>query len=181
MHRPAHASPTRMPRFLLVLLALAPRPAPAADPNLPPAAVAPARATEVISAADARFAYDGRFDFADRTRPVVIWQASRIRVDFGGETLALRFADTRDQCFFNAEVDGANTVIAVPAGAAARVELPRLRAGRHRLVLVKRSEAAAGTTGFRGIEIDAGAPVWAPAPADARLRLEFIGDSITAG
>ncbi len=173
MHLPPPFGRAKAPVILLTLLALAPRAGVAAE--------APSRGTAVISAADPRFTYEGRFDFADRSQPVVIWQASRIRIDFSGETLALLFANTRDQVFFNGEVDGANTVVAVPAGPAARVGLPRVGPGRHHLVLVKRSEAAAGTTGFRGIEIAAGAQAWAAAPAAARLRLEFIGDSITAG
>ncbi len=164
-------SAVRRPLLLLALLVLASW----------PAAGAPAAGAVVISAADPRFAYEGRFDFAKTAEPVAIWQASRIRIGFAGDALALLFADTRGQCFFNAEVDGAVTVVAVPAGPAGRIEVAGLKPGRHELTLVKRSEAAAGTTGFRGIELAAGAAVWAPEPSRARLRLEFIGDSITAG
>ncbi len=166
------AAVIRLPPLLLALLVLAPR---------RPAAGAPAAGAEVIGAADPRFAYEGRFDFTDRARPVIIWQASRIRIDFAGDALALLFADARDQCFLNAEVGGTTTIVAVPAGPAARVALAGFGAGRHHLVLVKRSEAAAGTARFRGIELPAGAAAWAPAATGARLRLEFIGDSITAG
>jgi len=172
MRPPSPATTSRPPLFLLTLLLLAPR-----LTAIPP----PPAGARIIAAGDPRFVYEGRFDFADRARPVVIWQASRIRIDFAGDMVALRFADARGQCFFNAEVDGANTVVAVPAGPEARVSLAGLGAGRHHLVLGKRSEAAAGTTGFRGIELPAGAEAWAPAPTPPGLRLEFIGDSITAG
>ena len=47
--------------------------------------------TNRISAADPRFVYEGRFDFSDSNGPVVIWQASRVSLDFEGNTLALRF------------------------------------------------------------------------------------------
>jgi len=152
----------------------------AAD-SRPSPAPPPTTATQFVPAADPRFAYEGRFDFTDRAQPVVIWQASRIRIDFAGDTLVLLFANARGQCFFNAGIDGAAMVVAVAAGPADRVAVGGLGTGRHQLTLVKRSEAAAGATGFRGIEIAAGSAAWAPAPPAAKLRLEFIGDSITAG
>jgi lysophospholipase L1-like esterase len=164
----------------LILLALLSLPFAAGRSAAPLAAPRPGEA-RVISAADPRFRYEGRIDLADCAQPVIVWQATRIRLDFSGDTLALLFADTRGQCFFNAEVDGANTVVAVPEGKTARVEIKDLKPGRHELTLVKRCEAAAGTTGFRGIEVAAGAEAWAPAAAEARLKLEFFGDSITAG
>ena len=55
----------------------------------PPAATA---GRQLIPASDARFRYEGWFDFTDRTRPVVVWQGSRISLDFDGPLLVLHFA-----------------------------------------------------------------------------------------
>lgn len=136
-----------------------------------------------VPASDPRFAYEGRFDLSDPgAGPVVIWQASRIRLDFEGDSIALRFTDARNQNFFDATIDGRTTI--VDAGAAApahRAAFTGLGAGRHRLVLFKRSEASAGTVRFAGVELAPGANAFAPARPDHKLALLFIGDSITAG
>jgi lysophospholipase L1-like esterase len=148
------------------------------------AGLAPAQAAPVqfIPASDPRFHYEGRIDFSDPTAPVIIWSGSRLSLDFEGPALALRFAGATGQNFFNAEVDGTNTIVAVPGGTAPRIELPPARGpGRHHLVLFKRSEAAKGHAHFQGVELAAGAQAWAPPAPDYRLRIEFFGDSITAG
>jgi lysophospholipase L1-like esterase len=135
-----------------------------------------------ISAADSCFKYDGRFDFSDSNAPVVIWQASRIRTDFDGDALTLLFDDAKGQNFFNAQVDQSNTIVALNQGAALQpVTLSGLGPGTHELTLFKRSEAAAGTVRFRGIEIAPTATVRAPQPKPGKLKMIFIGDSITVG
>ena len=135
-----------------------------------------------VSAADVRFRYEGRFDFSDAEAPVIIWQASRISVDFEGSTLTLLFDNARGRNFFNCWVDGSNTVVDVREGAAIQpVTISGFGPGKHQLVIFKRSEAAAGTVRFRGIKILPGAKVWASPRLDHQLKLEFIGDSITVG
>lgn len=136
---------------------------------------------QAVAASDARFRYEGRFDFTNPAAPVVIWQDSRIAIDFEGAELRLNFDDVKGQCFFNAEVDGAITVVALRANESThQVEFASLSAGRHRLVLTKRSEAAAGTVRFRGLVLAKGAQVWAPTRPEYKLRMQFFGDSITA-
>jgi lysophospholipase L1-like esterase len=138
--------------------------------------------TNWIPAADPRFRYEGRFDFSDSNAPVVIWQASRISLDFSGDSVRLLFDDAKGQCFFNTQVDGSNTVVEVLEGKPVNPPiLSGLGAGRHHLTLFKRSEADAGTVRFRGIEIDSTAKAWSPANPSYKLKMEFIGDSITVG
>jgi lysophospholipase L1-like esterase len=138
--------------------------------------------TNWISAGDARFRYEGRFDFSDSNAPVVIWQASRISIDFAGAELALFFADAKGQCFFNAQVDSSNTIVEIREGTATTpATFSGLGNGRHHLILFKRSEASAGTVCFRGIEISPDAQAWTPQKKFYKLKMEFIGDSITAG
>lgn len=138
---------------------------------------------QFISAADPRFHYEGRFDFSDPTGLMVVWQGSRISLDFEGSQLALRFVGATEQNFFNVQVDGsASVVVGVPAGAVQRIVWPVLPgAGRHRLTLFKRSEAAAGQVRFAGVEIAPGAQAWTPAVPAYQLRMEFFGDSLMVG
>lgn len=150
--------------------------------GLPPVQSELDKATNRISAADPRFRYEGRFDFSDSNAPVVIWQASRISLDFNGDFVRLLFDDAKGQCFFNAEVDGSNTVVEVSEGKSANPAiLSGLGAGRHHLLLFKRSEAAAGTVHFRGVEIAPDAQAWTPPDTAYKLKMEFFGDSITVG
>ena len=138
--------------------------------------------TARVPAGDPRFRYDGRFDFSDTNGPVIIWQASRISIDFGGDAVVPLFDDATSQCFFNAAVDGSNTVIAIRQGQPAQPPiLTAAGSGRHHLELFKRSEADAGTVRFRGIFVMHSSEAWAPPPATNRLRMEFLGDSITVG
>ena len=169
-------------RFPIYALLLAGAPVSTAMAEISPDKAANDRTTNRISAADPRFFYEGRFDFSDSNAPVVIWQASRISLDFEGNTLALLFDDARGQCFFNAQVDNSNTVVEVLEGKPpSPAVLSHLGIGRHHLVLFKRSEARAGTARFRGIEFRPAAQAWSPPIINHKLKLEFIGDSITVG
>jgi lysophospholipase L1-like esterase len=137
---------------------------------------------QVIPASDPRFRYEGRIDFANPGAPVLIWEGSRVSLDFDGARAAVRFEAGKDPNFFNAEVDGVTTVVMVHPGVAEKIELPPAgRMGRHHLVLFKRNEASAGCVGFAGVEIGPGAHAWAPPPPAYKLRMEFLGDSISVG
>ncbi len=157
-----------------------------ATQDVPPKSTAQAaqtsRLTLRIAAGDEHFRYEGRIDFSNTNAPVVIWQASRISIDFEGSTIRLLFDDAKGQNFFNAQVDASNTVVEVNEGIpVSPATLSGLGTGRHHLMLFKRSEANAGTVRFRGIEIAPQAKVWAPTPPRYKLAMEFIGDSITVG
>jgi lysophospholipase L1-like esterase len=146
-------------------------------------ATAPTSRREVrISPADARFCYEGRFDFCDVNSPVVVWQASRISIDFEGDTVTVLFNRPTWQNFFNAQVDGSTAIVEVNEGMPPKGEtFTGLGKGRHHLVLFKRSEANAGTVHFNGVQIAEGAKAWKPTPVAYKLGMEFIGDSKTVG
>jgi len=141
-----------------------------------------AKPIQTISAGDSRFRYEGRFDFADANSPVVIWQASRLSINFEGDTLTLLFSVAKAQNFFNAQVDGTTTIVEVNEGTPPKgTTFAGLGKGRHHLVLFKRSEANAGSVHFNGVQIAEGAKVWAPASVAYKLKIEFFGDSKTVG
>lgn len=140
------------------------------------------RLTLQIPASDSRFRYEGRIDFSATNAPVIIWQASRISIDFEGSAVRLLFDHAKGQNYFNAQVDDSNTVVEANEGKpVSPAILSGFGPGRHHLELFKRSEADAGTVHFRGIEITPRARVWGPPPVHYRLAMEFIGDSITVG
>ena len=135
-----------------------------------------------VPAADNRFHYEGRIDFSNTNAPVLIWQASRVGIDFEGNTVELRLGNAKGQNYFNAQVDGSNTIVAANEGMPVQpATLSGFGPGRHHLELLKRSEASAGTVCFEGIEIAPPGNVRASSPPHYRLTMEFIGDSITVG
>ena len=143
---------------------------------------APTYGVQTISASNKCFRYEGRFDFNDANSPVVVWQASRISIDFEGDTLTLLFDRPSWQNFFNAQVDNTTTIVEVNEGMTAKgTTFTGLGAGRHRLIISKRSEANAGSVHFNGIQIGDGAKIWLPAPVAYKLKMEFFGDSVTVG
>jgi lysophospholipase L1-like esterase len=138
--------------------------------------------SNLLAASDARYLFEGRFDKSDPAQPVIVWAGDRVSLEFTGGTLALRFGAAVDQNFFNLTVDGVTEIVSVPAGPEFRYAWPHaLGSGYHRMELFKRSEAAAGHVTFRGVEIADPAGARAPKPPPYQLKIQFIGDSITAG
>jgi len=127
------------------------------------------------------FEWTGRIDWSDPAAPVLIWQGTELRCSFTGSKLAFLFGKARDRCFVNAFVDGRGAMLKVGDGDEnAYVFSDALGPGRHELVLAKRSEASMGFAPFLGLLLERGAEVL-PKPTRRALRLEFYGDSITAG
>jgi hypothetical protein len=125
--------------------------------------------------------WTGRIDWADASAPVLIWQGTELRCSFSGERIGFAFGKGHERNFFNAIVDGEVHVIQVSPETEGAYAIPgKLPSGRHRLVLCKRSEAAMGQAPFLGLLLEPGAEIL-PKPPRRPLRLEFYGDSITAG
>ncbi|HEY1629049.1 MAG TPA: GDSL-type esterase/lipase family protein, partial [Tepidisphaeraceae bacterium] len=79
-------------------------------------------------------------------------------------------------------VDGVTKIVAVnEAAAPENASFENLGGGRHHLILFKRTEATAGTVRFRGVEFETAAHAWIPHDPAYKLKMEFIGDSITVG
>jgi lysophospholipase L1-like esterase len=136
----------------------------------------------VLPASAPEFVYEGRIDRAKPAEPVVIWEASRIRLGFDGDSLVLRFANLKGQVFFDARVDGLTTLVELRENAPReRVTLDGFGPGRHELLLFKRSEATAGTVGFAGVELAAGAHASRGTVPPYATTMLFLGDSITVG
>lgn len=135
-----------------------------------------------VPASDPRFRYDGLFDFADPADPVIIWEASRIGIDFEGDFVAVLFSGVKGQVFVDAAVDGKASVLPLREGmpdASFRLKAPG--PGLHHLTLFKRTEASAGTAHFKGIDLAPGGRAHPPADPHYRMKMEFLGDSITVG
>lgn len=135
----------------------------------------------LVPANDAGLRYVGRFDTSQPGAPLLAWNGSEIRARFSGTRLALRLQATRGTSFYTVEVDGRHHMLALrgdgPMDWRLRAPLPP---GTHELRLIKRTEAAMAEARFLGLLLAGDGQLLAP-PRPRPLRLEFYGDSITAG
>ncbi|HEY3356589.1 MAG TPA: SGNH/GDSL hydrolase family protein [Polyangia bacterium] len=121
----------------------------------------------------------GRFDLDDPAGPRCAWSGSAIAARFSGAAVAVRLRGAGD--WFAVTLDGAELppLALTPAQEGYPVALG-LPPGEHDLVLTKRTEPLVGEAQLLGFDLAPGGRLLPPPPAPAR-RLEFVGDSITAG
>jgi lysophospholipase L1-like esterase len=148
----------------------------------PTASAAAPSSGRIIPANHEAFVYEGRFDRASAGEVGVVWQGSRIRLAFTGESLRLQFGEVQGQNFFDADIDGRITLVELRQGQSPKgIEFENLGVGPHQLTLFKRSEAAAGHAKFQGVQLASDASAMKPKLRVYPVAFQFIGDSITAG
>lgn len=126
--------------------------------------------------------YIGRIADHDPKAPVLIWQGTEIRARFTGKTIGFRFSGVSGQNFYNVIIDGQIKLLKLKEAKETYDYLlaETLPEGPHDLILFKRSEAMSGNAAFRGLILEKTAEL-GPKPEPLPLRIEFYGDSITAG
>ena len=139
--------------------------------------------TSAYDADDPNIQYTGRVGFMNPKLP---------RFDLGGTTITARFSGTavavslKDEFrygkyvnSYEAIVDGQRVTTLVPQRDVTKYVIANaLSPGDHQITLFKRTESAAGAGYFVGFSF---AGEILPPPARPTRRIEFVGDSITAG
>jgi lysophospholipase L1-like esterase len=148
------------------------------------AAPLPSPAWQFVKASDPRWRFTGRSGEEPGGARLLAWSGSELRARFVGSRLALRFTPSRGGLnHFMVEIDGRPQVLALAAvgtGAADWRLRDALPAGEHTLRIVKRTEGAMAEAIFHGLLLGRDGRLLDPPPARP-LKLEFYGDSITAG
>jgi lysophospholipase L1-like esterase len=139
---------------------------------------AEAQSAEQISADNRHIRYTGRIDASDSSRPAFDWPGITIEAAFEGTSLAVLLADGRN--LYNVYIDEQPSLLITRPGQERYVVAEGLADTQHRFRMTKRTETFFGTPAFLGFELDAGRGLLSLPPISGR-RLEFIGDSITAG
>lgn len=136
--------------------------------------------TPTSSAGLSNALYIGRFNTSDPVGPKSAWSATTIRANFTGTGISADLYSSGDN-WYNVIIDGVvRTPVHLPAGTNGSVTLASgLAAGNHTIEFVRRTEAWVGDVQFRGFTVTGGQLLAPPAPSSKRI--EFIGDSITAG
>jgi len=146
-----------------------------------------------IPANDPNIQYTGRIDFTNPLAPVMTWPGNYIEVNFEGTSINVKMNNLGDgnvpdpptgddtTIYFNAVIDdGVPVLLDFPTGLYTRTAASGLADTAHKLLLFKRTEYYDGTIKFKGFELDDGKGLLPP-PARPQRRIEFYGDSITAG
>jgi lysophospholipase L1-like esterase len=137
----------------------------------------------VYTPEDPGILYTGRIDFTDPRQPKFSAPGVYIRARFRGTGAAVMLEDEfkwgTNRNYYDAVIDDGSAVKIAPEEGVTRYEVAAgLANAEHTLTLVKRTEASIGWTKFQGFEF---AGEILPAPARPARRMEFVGDSITAG
>lgn len=122
--------------------------------------------------------YNGRIDFSNPERPAFDWPAVTIAANFEGPFLAVYLED--GQNLYNVYIDGRPSILQTQPGIQRYILAEGLSKGTHSVRLTKRTETFYGTPQFLGFELAVGSELHRLPPPPSR-RIEFIGDSITAG
>lgn len=149
-------------------------------------------AEKQISPSHPLIRYTGRVDFSDPEAPFFSFPGVSIRVKFTGTQLRVQLDDNAlrqdvdTTNYFNVIVDGGEPVLLKTTPEQKEYVLAEeLDAGEHEVELFKRSESShgadlnVGKVTVRGFTVDGNATLLAPAAR--KLKMEFIGDSITCG
>ncbi len=138
---------------------------------------------KVYAPDDPNILYTGRIDFSDPKAPKFSAPAVYIRACFRGTGAAVMLADEfkwgTNRNYYDAVIDDNTVVKIAPEQGVSRYEVASgLPNAEHTIMLVKRTEASIGYSKFLGFEF---AGEILPPPQRPARRIEFIGDSITAG
>jgi lysophospholipase L1-like esterase len=135
-----------------------------------------------IPANDPNFYYTGRIDNATATAPILIWSGTTVKAKFHGTSLALQFSPKSGTTYFDVIVDDELRMLSATAAANSTYLWDGdLADTDHDLTIFKRTEAMFSYCAFQGIYIDKAETALGTKPAAAAKRIEFYGDSITAG
>jgi lysophospholipase L1-like esterase len=155
----------------------------AMDPPLPAPEAPLDTSLHVYTASDVNVQIWGR---VDRTDPAALTYSApgvAVTARFRGDAISIVLGDEfrygNERGFHDVLIDGALAgKLTMTEGQDKYVLASGLPVGEHTATVVKRTQASLGKSIFRGFEVNG--ELVAPGPAPA-LKIEFIGDSITAG
>ena len=150
------------------------------------------QALVTIDADDPNIQYSGRTNYDDPKAPIMRWPGNYIIANFEGTSINVKFTDyngngiitkngySYNNYFYVIIDDGAPSLISLTAGSATYTVASGLSDTVHKIQLFRRTEGNTGLVAFEGFELENGKSLVAP-PARPSRRIEYFGDSITAG
>jgi lysophospholipase L1-like esterase len=142
--------------------------------------IATTRAMGLVPADNPCIQYYGRWDMSDSLHPRFSWPGVYIITEFTGTRIGIRLDDHTN--YYNVYIDGSlhSVFHGTQPGEADYVLADSLQNTRHTFLLSRRNTTFDEIYTFSGILLDSGATLLPPPPRSPR-KIEFIGDSYTAG
>ncbi|MBK3519224.1 SGNH/GDSL hydrolase family protein [Carboxylicivirga marina] len=135
----------------------------------------------VIDYTNKKLKYSGRIDYSSGNSADLLWSGSSIKFNFEGEAVAGLLRDHKDQNYYNLILDDDSIIVFNPGTEKKFYTLVSgLSKGRHTLEIFKRTEWGRGKTSFYQFKIEGNAKLLR-APEEKKRKIEFYGNSITAG
>jgi len=125
--------------------------------------------------------YTGRIDTTEGNNATLYWSGSSIKINFEGTRVEALLQDERSNNYYNIILDNDSIILLRPGTTKEYHELVSgLPPGKHTLELFRRTEFSRGQTKFYGFKISNQARLL-PKSAPKKRKIEFYGNSITAG
>lgn len=135
----------------------------------------------VVNYSHPQITYSGRIDSSEIKGVELYWSGTSIKINFEGESIYALLNDERGDNYYNVIVDNDRPFILQPDSIRQSYQLAsNLSKGKHTLEIFKRTEWDRGKTEFYGFEIKGNSKVL-PKAASSKRKIEFYGNSITAG
>lgn len=125
--------------------------------------------------------YQGRIDSTSINAVKLFWSSSSVKLNFEGTSIKALLQDENFDTFYTVLVDNEPQYTTQPDSLENFLTLAEnLSSGKHSIELHRNSEWTRGTTIFKGFEIF-GNPNVMPKGPEANRKMEFYGNSVTAG
>lgn len=134
-----------------------------------------------VDYSNSQIVYSGRID-STRVKGVdLYWSGTSIKFNFEGKSISALFEDEKGDNYYNVIIDNDSLFILRPDTTKRYYQLAsKLPKGKHNIEIFKRTEWNRGKTSFYGFQIE-GRPKLLPKKSPLKRKIEFYGNSITAG
>ena len=135
----------------------------------------------IVNYSNPQIKYSGRIDTTTMKAAGLFWSGTSIEANFKGRSIAALLDDTEGDNYYDIIIDGGSPTIFRPDTLKQYYTLASgLSGGKHSIEIFKRTEWTRGSSRFYGFKIK-GHPDLIPRPASEKRKIEFYGNSITAG
>jgi len=135
----------------------------------------------LINYANTQLEYAGRIDSSHAKGAQLSWSGTSVKLNFEGESIAVLMEDELGDNYYNVILDSDSIFVIRPDTIKRYHQLAsNLSKGKHTIEIFKRAEWDRGASSFYGFKI-AGDAKLLPKSPPAKRKIEFYGNSITAG
>ncbi len=134
-----------------------------------------------VDYSNSQIVYSGRIDSTQVKGVELYWSGTSIKFNFEGKSISALLEDEKGDNYYNVIIDNDSLFILRPDTTKGYYQLAsELPKGKHTVEIFKRTEWNRGKTSFYGFQIK-GNPKLLPKQSSYKRKIEFYGNSITAG